>query len=154
MTHETECRAEVMSLPREMYENESDGELVIKIRKRSGNPKEFVAKNIERLDEKMKAEGVTSEDVAGAFVVDMTIKVGDLTDDDIIGCDPDVFLKNGLVAAILDEIRYGLSDRRGINISEAVENSGHKANQAKECLRRTGFLDKMMLAMSETKGEA
>ena len=87
----------------------------------------------------------------------MTIRVGDLTEKEIIGCDPDVYLKNGLVAAILDAIREGLSEPRGIKISEATENAGNKAHQAKNVIEGMSQIEKLkelVLAITPSGGEA
>ena len=157
MTLKVETKASVMSLPHEMYKNECDGELIVRISKRSQPAEEFVAEHKDRLTPEMEKAGITTEEVAGAFVVDMTIKVGDLTDNEIIGCSAEDFLKNGLVAAILDAIRIGLMEPRGINVAEAVEKAGDKAHHAKYCVDGIDVLDKLeglMLAISEPEGEA
>ena len=150
-------QSEVMSLPPEMYKNMSEGKLTITIKPRKQTPEQYMEANKGQLAEQLQGKGITEDDVVGCFVVDMQIEVGDLQDEQIIGCDPQEFLNNGLVAAILDAIRTGLVSNRGISVSEAVENASEKARSAVHVQENIDLLDKLqnlMLAVSETGGEA
>lgn len=150
-------QSEVMSLPAEMYKNMEAGTLTITIKPREQTPAQYMEANEGQLSEQLEEKGITENDVVGCFVVDMQIQVGDLKDEQIIGCDPQEFLSNGLVAAILDAIRTGLVSNRGINVTEAVEDASEKARTAVHVQDNIDMLDKLqglMLAIAPTDGEA
>jgi len=146
----TEINTLLMRTPMAKPQN-LEGELVIKV-KMSDEMPEIVANS------KQAAEiGEEGMKAAGYIVIEVAMKVGDLTDDDIIGCTPEKYMENGIVAGILDAIRYGLTDDRGINFKYAVTDAQEKAQTVTQCIEAESLMDKVNkigLAIADARGNA
>lgn len=90
---------------------------------------------------------------SGFMKIGVSIQVGDLTEEDICGCNPEQYLDNGIIAGILDAIRHGLSDERGINFKYATEAAQEKGESALQITGLNEMLGDMELAMAETEGD-
>lgn len=133
----------VLELPQSMGRDYAEGRLVISIKMGKKTPEGVEV-----------PEEFDLPDNPDVFVVEADLEVGDLGNEDIIGCDPDVFLKNGIIAAILDAIRNGLAEPRGISINEAVELAQGKAQEAMRVTHMLSLLDKLSLSLAEPEGSA
>ena len=96
----------------------------------------------------------TDADTMGFMKIDISIKVGDLTENEIMGCDPKEYLNNGMIAGLLEAISTGLISDRGINFRYATENATEKGEHAAHMMGINNMLGDIQLAMVETEGEA
>jgi len=146
----TELKTLLMQSP--MGQNQPlEGELVIKISLSDDIP--------DRAKHSAVAEKITEEGMktAGYMMIDANMKVGELTDEDIIGCEPEQYMENGIIAGILDAIRHGLTENRGINFEYAVADAREKAETAVQVIEAQDLMDKVErigLAIADTEGEA
>ena len=93
-------------------------------------------------------------DTMGFMKIDIAIKVGDLNENDIHGCDPKEYLSNGMIAGLLDAIRIGLSSDRGTNFRYATEDATEKGEHAAHVVGITNMMSEARLAMADTEGSA
>ena len=89
------------------------------------------------------------EDSIGCMSIEASMRVGDLKTKDIIGATPEEYLKNGVIAGILDALRVGLNEPRGINLIEAVEKTTEKANDAHRIAHTLSLLDRLQQIAGE-----
>ena len=150
MSITTELKTLLMQSP--MGENKPlEGEMTIKISLSDDIPEQ--AAN----SPQGEAIGEAGLQTAGYMMIDVRMKVGDLTDEDIIGCEPEQYMDNGIIAGILDAIRWGLADERGINFKYAVADATDKAESAVQVIEAKGLMDKVEkigLAISDAGGNA
>jgi hypothetical protein len=140
-------------MPAQMNTQSGEGRLIITIKM------EDDAVLTEEEKAVMKRETAPDEKVVGAgrLTIEAEIEVGDLKTQDIVNCEPDQYLENGIIAGILDAVRHGLADRRGINFEDAVENAREKAESAHTVCRQIKLVEslanKLQLACGEAEGE-
>jgi len=89
------------------------------------------------------------ENSIGCMSIEAMMEVGDLKTNDIIGATPEEFLKNGVIAGILDALRVGLNQPRGINFNEAVEKATEKAHDAHRIEHTLSLLEKLQTKVGE-----
>ena len=146
----TEVKTLLMQSPMAEKQYQS-GELVIRLSLSDDIPEK--AANSPQADQ-IGEEGMKT---AGYMMIEAEIKVGDLKENEIIGATPQQYMDNGIIAGILDAIRHGLADDRGINFKYAVEEAREKAESAVQCIEAEGLMDKVNkigLAISEAGGNA
>lgn len=147
-----EVKTLLVTAPAKMKEETNEGYLIVKVKMHKEIPEDVKGKyDREEIEAKMH------KDADGYMVIDTELHVGKLTNEDIVGCGPADYLENGIVAGILDAIRHGLGEDRGINIKYAVEDAEKKAESALQCVQGVSILDQLAelsLAVSEPKGSA
>lgn len=77
----------------------------------------------------------------GATEVKISVRVGDLTNEDMFPDNPEDFLNNGPVMALIEQIVKGLQSARGCSIESAAEAAMDKAESAREMMIRENILE-------------
>ncbi len=148
-------KSHVMTNTNAMNMDCGEGQLIITIKLNSEIPDDV--KNRKSAEESFKKAVAAGGDCAGYMTIEAEITVGKITDKEIDGCDPVEYLKHGVIAGILDAIKFGLQDDRGINFQWAVEAAQEKGESAMRAVQTEGLLERLatlQLAACPTEGEA
>lgn len=106
---------------------------------------------------KKKCEDRDEGTELNALSIDFSVRVNNddlrFTEKDLFPDDPEQFLKQGMVMAIMEQLVSGLARARGISFDEATEKAVEKVEAAERAVSLGNLVGKALLACQKAEGE-